>query len=621
MALAGRCGAVCAGAGALLLWYRPPVLAASLLLLCCASPQGGEADRPNGLTVVVVDVGQGDGIIVRAPDGRVHVIDGGPPGQGTASVLPVLDSLQPTGYGFTFLSHYHDDHQGGLDEVLGRAFSFAYDRGDLRRTATGSGITNYLAAAGARRATIVVGGVYQLGGGAAVRCIAVDGHVQGGAFVDPVTSAQEENSRSIALRLDYGQFSMWLGGDLTGGGNGTADVEGPASLACGDVDVYKLNHHGSNTSTSTNLVARLQPELAVVSCGVGNSYGHPTTTVVNRLNQAAAARALLSTTTGSLNTIGFGVTGHLRIDTDGTRYRATAQNGDFLDFYCDEVVLPALAAGSVRISEIQRNPNIVPDTNGEYVEVQNVGPRPVSLRGLQIADGSSTVTIASNFALLPGRPLVFQTDGAPSRNGGQPLGVALPYNTLVLGDTADTVALSQNGVAVDAVAYTSAWPGGAGTAAERRDLLAAHTAANYAAATLAYGAGDRGTPGRRNVSDSTLHAVQVAVASDAQGFTLHGTAIGHGGRWSAFGIAYGQSPGFPLFGAIVPLNQDPLLLTFLGLPGAITPLPDEGYRSLRVAMPSPNPLAGVPLYAAHVILDLQTMTVPGLSSAFPFVLP
>lgn len=597
------------------------MLAASLYLLCCASPQGGEADRPVGLTVVVVDVGQGDGIVVRAPDGRMHVVDGGPPGQGAASVLPVLDSLQPTGYGYTFLSHFHDDHQGGLDEVLARAFQFAYDRGDLRRTNTSGPTNDYLNVAGARRRTVAAGSIYQLGGGATLRCIAVNGNVQGGTFVDPVPSAQEENSRSIALRLDYGQFSMWLGGDLTGGGNSTSDVEGPASLACGDVDVYKLNHHGSNTSTSSNLVARLQPELAVVSCGTGNSYGHPTTTVVNRLNQAAAARALLCTTTGSANTIGFGVTGDLRIDTDGTRYRATAQNGDFLDFYCDEVALPALAAGSVRISEIQRNPNVVPDTNGEYVEVQNVGPRPVSLRGLQIADGSSTVTIASNFALLPGRPLLFQVDGAPSRNGGQPLGVALPYNTLALGDTTDTVTLSQNGTGVDALAYTSAWPGGTGTAAERRNLLAAHTAANYAAATLAYGGGDRGTPGRRNTADSTPHAVQIAVASDPQGFSLHGTAIGHGGRWSAFGIAYGSSPGFPLFSVNVPLNQDPLLLTFLGLPGTIAPLPNEGYRSLRVSLPSPNPLAGVPLFAAHVILDLQTMTVPGLSSALPFVLP
>ena len=106
-------------------WYRPPMLAALICTVLCFAPQGGEADRPVGLTVVVVDVGQGDGIVVRAPDGTIHVVDGGPQGEGTASILPVVDALQPVSYGFTFLSHFHDDHQGGLDEVLGRGFVLA----------------------------------------------------------------------------------------------------------------------------------------------------------------------------------------------------------------------------------------------------------------------------------------------------------------------------------------------------------------------------------------------------------------------------------------------------------------------------------------------------------------
>lgn len=597
------------------------MLGALLVTVLLAIPQGGEADRPTGLTVVVVNVGQGDGIVLRAPTGQIHVVDAGPNGQGAASVLPVVDSLQPLSYGFTFLTHFHDDHQGGLDEVLARPFQLAYDRGDLRRTNTSSATTGYLNAAGARRRTVTVGSVYQLGGGATLTCVAVDGNVLGGTFVDPTPSAQEENSRSVALRLDYGLFSMWLGGDLTGGGSSTVDIESPATLACGDVDVYKLNHHGSSTSTNTNLVARLQPELAVVSCGVANTYGHPTTTVVNRLNQAAAARALLGTTTGSANTIGFGVTGNLRIDTDGVRYRATAQNGSCLDFYCDEVAVPTLTAGAVRISEFHRNPSAVPDTNGEYVEVINIGARPVGLRGLQLVSNSGTVTLASNFQLLPGRPMLFQVDGAPSRNGGLPLGMALPYNTTDLGATSDTVTLRQNGLTIDSVAYTSAFPGGLGVAAERRNLFGVQNAGNYTAATTLFGAGDLGSPGQRNPADSTVHPVQVALVSDSGGFTLHGTAIGKGGLWSAFGIAYGSNPGFPFLGATIPLNLDPLLQLFLGLPASITVLPPEGYRSLRVALPAPNPLSGIPLVAAHVVLDLGSMTVPGTSIALPFVLP
>lgn len=583
-------------------------------------PQGGLADAPAGLTVVIVDVGQGDGIVVRAPNGTIHVIDAGGNGEGTASMLPVISALAPTGYGFTFLSHFHDDHQGGLDEVLNALpFTNAYDRGDVNRP-TGTSTNNYLAAAGARRTTIAVGAIYQLGGGASVQCVCANGSVMGGAFVDPTTSAQEENSRSIALKLVYGQFSMWLGGDLTGGGNSTSDVEDPATLACGDVDVYKLNHHGSNTSTSTDLVTRLAPELAVVSCGVGNSYGHPSSTIVNRLNQAAAARMLLSTTTGSASTIGFGVAANLRIDTDGTRYRATAANGNFLDFFCDEVVMPNLAAGSVKISEVHRNPNLVPDTNGEYVEVINVGSRPVGLRGLRLADNAGTVTIASNFALLPGRPMLFQVDGAPSRNGGQPLGMALPFGSISLADTTDVVTLSQGAVTVDTLSYTSGFPGGSGVAAERRDLLAANSAANFAPATAPFGAGDVGSPGRRNDADITAHPVQVDMTVSPGLCTLHGTSIGYGLQFSLVALSTGNT-GFPFLGGFVPIDPDGLMIAALGVYGCLGIQPLEGYRSWSFSIAPPNPLAGFTLYASHFLVDFGISYLPGVSPAISFVLP
>ena len=111
-------------------------LFASLLVV----PQGSQADAPVGLTVIVVDVGQGDGIVVRAPDGMVHVLDAGPGGQGTAAVLPTMNALQLIGYGYTFLSHFHEDHLGGLDEVLtARPFQIALDRGDVNRPSNTGG--------------------------------------------------------------------------------------------------------------------------------------------------------------------------------------------------------------------------------------------------------------------------------------------------------------------------------------------------------------------------------------------------------------------------------------------------------------------------------------------------
>ena len=570
----------------------------------------------------MVDVGQGDGMVVRAPNGQVHVFDAGPNGQGSASMLPVITSLSPTSYGYAVLSHFHTDHLGGLDTVLNTfPFQVALDRGDSNR-ASNSSINSYLSAAGARRQLVTVGATYQLGGGATMTCICANGSVMGGAFVNPA-QAQEENARSLAVRLDYGDFSIWVGGDLTGGGNSTANVEGPASLACGDVDVYKLNHHGSNTSTSNNLVSQLDPELAIISCGAGNSYGHPTTTVTNRINQALASRALLSTTTGSANTIGFGVTGNLRIDTDGYRYRASAENGDFLDFYCDEVVPEPISVGDLRISEVQRNPSAVADTNGEYVEVVNVGAKPIALDGLRLSDNGGSVVLASNYMLVPGRPMLFQVDGASTRNGGQPLGATLPYSSLQWSNTSDAVVVEQGGTIIDSLVYSGGFPGSSGVSAERVDLLAPHNSGgwNYAAATAVYGDGDRGTPGQTNTADNTAHPVQVGVTVRPDRFTLHGTALDFGGNhFSVIGLSYGSSAGFVFGGVQIPLDPDPLFSATLGVGELLALMPTAGYRSLDVMIPQPNPVVGVPIYAAHIVLDIN-LGVPGVSSAVQFVLP
>jgi beta-lactamase superfamily II metal-dependent hydrolase len=590
------------------------------LALCAPVPQGSQADPPQGLTVVIADVGQGDGVVIRAPDGTVHCVDAGPNGQGAATMLPLIQSLQPTGYGYTVCSHFHSDHLGGLDTVLGALpFQTALDRGSVN-TPTTISFNDYVGAAGARRQTVAVGAVYQLGGGATMTCICANGQILGGGFVNPA-QAQEENARSVVMRLDYGDFSMWLGGDLTGGGNSTADVEGQAVFACGDVDVYKLNHHGSNTSTGTTLVSVLDPELAVVSCGAGNGFGHPTANVVNRINQALAARALLATTTGSANTIGFGVVGDLRIDTDGFRYRATAGNGDFLDFYCDEVAPPPIAAGDLRISELQRNPSVVPDSSGEYLEVVNVGSAPLALDGLQLSDNAGTVTLASNYQLVPGRALLFQIDGAPSRNGGQPLGVALPFSSLALANTSDSVTLQRGGVTIDGVSYGAGFPGGNGVAAERVDLLAPSGTAgawNFADATTVYGAGDRGTPGASNAADDTEHAVLAAVSVRADRFTLHATALDEAFQFSVLGLSYGSSPGFLFGGAQIPLNVDSLFQSTLGAGELIALMPLGGYRSTDVLLPPPNPIAGIPIVAAHIVLDFQ-LTVRGVSSPEVFI--
>jgi beta-lactamase superfamily II metal-dependent hydrolase len=575
---------------------------------------------PRGLTVVVVDVGQGSGAVIQAPDGTVHVFDAGPDQQGSNAMRPAIQRLGPVRYGVAVASHYHSDHIGGLDEVLGLPFTTAWDRGDAAR-ATNPDITNYLNAAGSRRRSVTEGQRIDLGGGATLTVIAHNGRVWNGPVVPVTGTAQEENSRCVAVRIDYGQFAMWIGGDLTGGAGQTADVESPATLACGDVDVYVVDHHGSSTSTNQNLVSRLRPELAVASCGNNNPYGHPTAPTVNRLNQAAAARLMLATTRGT-GIVGFGVGGSITITTDGRRYRATAGNGQYLDFFVDERTGAAPLPGDLRLAEIHRDPAAVADGYGEYVELHNVGARPVALKDVQISTRGGTFTIVTNQMLVPGRALVVAPDGDPARNGGLPFGIVWPYQSLFLDDVSDVVQLRLGPTLLDQTGYAAGFPGASGIAAERKDLLGDNSGGNHAAAVTAYGAGDRGSPGRRNAADATPHPARCAVEATPDELAVHASALRFGGFWSVAGLALGDTPGFGFLNAHVPLNPDPLFQLLLPLPGSVARLPAEGYRAVTFALPPQHPLRGQWAYAAHIVLDLGgSGSVAAVSPAVRFQFP
>ena len=580
----------------------------------------GAPPLPGGLKIVVVDVGQGSGLVLRTPDGTIHVVDAGFDGSGTAAMLPIIQSLQPQSFGFTFLSHHHSDHSGGLDEVLNaHPFTLAYDRGDVSRPSNVY-VSRYLAAAGTRRRLPTLGSTIQLGGGVTIRVVAMNGFIAGGGSVPVSGATQEENGRSMALRLEYGDFSMWLAGDLTGGGNGTADVEGPAALSCGDVDVYLVDHHGSNTSSSVTMLNRLSPEVAIASAGPSNPFGHPTINITNRINQPNDAKFMIATSEGT-GTIGFTVVGDATIETDGARYRITAQNGDFQDFFVDETTGPVPTPGGLRISEVQRNPISVSDNNGEYIEIMNTGTEPVALKGLRVSDNGGSFTIGANVALAPGKPFIVAQDGNPSRNAGLPFAMAWPFRELSLGDTSDTIQLRFGSTTIESLAYSAAYPGGNGIAMERRDALSAISPANFSAATAVYGGSDRGSPGRTNDADSTNWPAGVGITQELGGLRYHAAALDQQGQFGLIAMAMGNTPGTPFLNVTVPLTFDPLLQIFLQVPGVLDVVPATGYREMFLPLPAPpHVLQGLTVYLAHVVVDPIQATVPELSPSVQFTI-
>jgi beta-lactamase superfamily II metal-dependent hydrolase len=241
-----------------------------------------DTPAPPVLRIHHIDAEQGDAALIVSPEGETAMVDNGDMNE-CANVLTYLDTLGITSIDYHFASHYHADHIGCLGDMAAAGITVAtacYDRG-------GSYDSNvfrndYRDICGDKRQTVSQGQVITLDAGAAhpVTITVVD---LDGAGVS--MSSSEENGRSLVLLLTYGSFDEVLAGDLTG-----VDpyplVESTVAPQVGDVEVYKVNHHGSKYCSSDAWLNATTPEVAIISVG-DNDYGHPTGEALSRLHNHA----------------------------------------------------------------------------------------------------------------------------------------------------------------------------------------------------------------------------------------------------------------------------------------------------------------------------------------------
>lgn len=274
-------------------------LACSFVLLgvtaagCCAWPARGVGG--GALRLWHVDVGHGDATLVQFPDRRWLLVDGGGalyPGArfdpGRQLLGPALRALGVRRLHAVLLTHPHPDHLGGLAYVWTRV---AVDALYFGSDADASPAVQRLAAAvrarggqvGRPPATSSWGGVL-IEMMQPLSAAPAKGAADAAAGEDAGADASE-NDRSVVVRLRFGQTSALLAADV--------EVRGETALlpALGPTDVLKVAHHGSPTSSSARFLARLRPQLAVVSCGEHSRFGFPHPNVVQRL-EAAGARVL-----------------------------------------------------------------------------------------------------------------------------------------------------------------------------------------------------------------------------------------------------------------------------------------------------------------------------------------
>ncbi|HWS53893.1 MAG TPA: ComEC/Rec2 family competence protein [Pyrinomonadaceae bacterium] len=230
--------------------------------------------------VVVLDVGQGDSILILTPGGKTALVDAGEPGDGKR----ILEAMKRHGADHIDLlvaTHAHADHIGAADEVIKAA-----PVGEVLYSGVPNTTKNYedfLKAVddkGLKLTRAEPGQVYELGGGARLLVLAPSEPFF--KREDLRSGGNEPNANSVVARFEYGEFSMLLTGDAEAQ---TEDrlIRGGAHLAA---DVLKVGHHGSKYATSEEFLRRGEFKTAVISAGEANRYGHPSQDVLNRLRAA-----------------------------------------------------------------------------------------------------------------------------------------------------------------------------------------------------------------------------------------------------------------------------------------------------------------------------------------------
>ncbi len=235
---------------------------------------------PGTLQLHAVDVGQGDALALRTPRGRWFLIDaGGGWRGGDAGASIVWPYLRRYGGDVVFLSlsHPHLDHLGGAVSLLERAaidtvWDGAYVSGS-------QAYRDVLLAARRTRSAwrqVAAGDSITLDG-VTIQVLAPDS-----AWM---ASRDDPNEASVVLRVSYGEFRALYMGDAEHGEEGWLVARYGHKLRA---DVLKVGHHGSATSSTAEFLDRVRPRIALVSVGQGNTYGHPSSSVLQALNERGA---------------------------------------------------------------------------------------------------------------------------------------------------------------------------------------------------------------------------------------------------------------------------------------------------------------------------------------------
>jgi beta-lactamase superfamily II metal-dependent hydrolase len=375
---------------------RIGLLAALALLMPWALSAQGEP-----VEVVFLDVGQGDAVLIRAPEGQTALVDAGPGIDLTAA----LANLGVKQLDLVVATHPHADHIGGMRQVLESVpVRFYMDNGQPHTTATYMTVMQALRQRPDITYLEAVPRTLQLGS------VSIE------VLPLPAYPSSNLNDHSVGLVVEHGEFRAFLSGDS----------ERPELMhflregVVPDVTLLKAPHHGSDDAVSDVFLQVAGPEVVVISVGYGNTYGHPSPAAL--FTYPRHAEQLFRTDLhGQVTVSGYA---------DGT-YEVTLGSTLIGQGKEDRAASPPAAArtsparqpamgASIAIGVVADAPgNDHQNTNGEYAMLTNGSDRAVDISGWTLCDAARHCFRFPPGSSLPGEGLVILYTGMGTGDGSR----------------------------------------------------------------------------------------------------------------------------------------------------------------------------------------------------------
>jgi beta-lactamase superfamily II metal-dependent hydrolase len=515
---------------------------------------------PGRLEIHHINIGQGDSTLIVGPTGQTVLFDAGESYWNSSADAQTVGAYIQGVLGckeldYVVISHFHVDHIGyvgygglwNLVEVQG----FTVGQTLLRDTNTYMGTTSgtydnwsaYLAGAGQTTLHPILAvegtGQVNLGSGVTFKIVTVDGN---GAIIAGNFSANltppSENDYSIGAVISYGAFDEWLGGDLDGQfylsefGYTYHDVELSVAREVGDVDVYRVNHHGSDHSNNATFVNQLDPEVSIISVGNDNTYGHPRQTVMDLLlatsdvyltergdltvnigSAVVAGNIVVATTDGTtytVNGIAYTATEPVRTDADGDGYFAEVDPVD-----TNALIIPAPNGGCDPLYQVctvttnWMSPTAqVADTGGDKNGYESNPAYAFSNNAAFAVDLNSGTTTSTSC-----------TDAGKDRHRFYNLGFAIPANVTVSGLEIQLHARADSTSGTPKICVQVSWDGGLTWTTTRNTPSLATTETAYILGGSADNWGHAWTPAEFNNGSFIIRVIDVS-SSTSRDFYL-----------------------------------------------------------------------------------------------------